>query len=454
MNHPRYPVPASPPRYEHPPLKVRARGGFPLFQLVAAIFVLLALGLAFWLAAILLVNAMRGNLSGLLYFILFWAVTAYLALPRVHQVFTLLYLPDYFIGRTRTDDGLLGDAINLGLDGTERDLHVAMTEAGWTRADELDLHSAWQMVVSAVLRRSYPSAPVSGLHLFGRRHDFAYQQEVDGNPAQRHHVRFWRAPSGWLLPGGHAAQWLAAGSYDRSVGFSIFTGQVTHKIDANIDIERDYIIDTVRYVDPGSTVHVIKDFSTAYHARNGGGDRIITDGDLPILDVTGSAERLGRGVATGATAARKQFSEHAVPPLTLLIGGALVASRAVLTLAAWVYERMGGHEPTVLGTNLNQIGVTGLQDLAAVVLWWFIIARKRIAWVGLMALAVLDAFGQLLAVGRSDQVGFSSLLAAGIAVLTVLSVSASSVRTWVSRGRVDPQVQLPDSTWRPHLPGH
>ncbi|GAA1391315.1 LssY C-terminal domain-containing protein [Luteococcus peritonei] len=450
----RYPVPPRPPRYVHPPNKVRARGGFPLFQLVAAVFVLLALGLAFWLAAILLAYALRGNVAGIGYLLLFWAVTAYLALPRVHQIFTLLYLPDYFIGRTRTDDGLLGDAINLGLDGSERDVHVVMTEAGWVRADELDLHSAWQMVVSAVLRRSYPSAPVSGLHLFGRRHDFAYQQEVDGNPSQRHHVRFWRVPQDWLLPGGYETQWLAAGSYDRSVGFSIFTGQITHKIDANIDIERDYIVDTVRYVDPGSQVHVIKDFSTSYHSRNGGGDRIITDGDLPILDVTGAAERLGQGVSTGSTAARKQFTQHAVPPPSLLIGGALVAARAVLTLTAWIYERMGGHEPTVLGTNLNQLGVTGLQDLAAILLWWFIVARKRVAWVALMALAVVDAFGQLMAAGRPENAGFSSMLAAGIAVLTVLTVTASSVRDWVSRGRVDPQVQIPDATWRPHLPGH
>ena len=51
-------------------------------------------------------------------------------------------------------------------------------------------------------RRSYPEAPVSPLTLFGRVQDFAYQQEVDGNPAQRHHVRFWRCPDGWLLPGG------------------------------------------------------------------------------------------------------------------------------------------------------------------------------------------------------------------------------------------------------------
>ena len=66
---------------------------------------------------------------------------------------------------------------------------------------------------------------MSPLFLFGRMQDFAYQQEVAGNPAKRHHVRFWRTPDGWLLPGGTRVDWLAAGTFDRAVGFSLFTRQ-------------------------------------------------------------------------------------------------------------------------------------------------------------------------------------------------------------------------------------
>ena len=87
---------------------------------------------------------------------------------------------------------------------------------------------------------------MSPLFLFGRQQDFAYQQEVDGNPAKRHHVRFWRTPDDWLLPGGRRVDWLAAGTFDRAVGFSLFTLQVTHKIDADTDVERDHIVATVR----------------------------------------------------------------------------------------------------------------------------------------------------------------------------------------------------------------
>ena len=58
-------------------------------------------------------------------------------------------------------------------------------------------------------------------------------------------MRFWPTPTGWLLPGGRRVEWLAAGTFDRAVGLSLFTGQLTHRIDANVDLERDHILQTL-----------------------------------------------------------------------------------------------------------------------------------------------------------------------------------------------------------------
>ena len=240
---------------------------------------------AIWLAWLLLRESFQLGWWGILVFVLFWGMLAYLVLPRLHRMLTSIYVPDYFIGRTRTSDGLLGDPINLALLGDEAALHTAMQGAAWTRADQVTLRTSWRIITSTITRRSYDEAPVSPLFLFGRMQDFAYQQEVAGNPAKRHHVRFWRTPDGWLLPGGTRVDWLAAGTFDRAVGFSLFTLQVTHKIDADIDIERDHIIATVQQAHPATIVTILRDFSTGYHSRNGGGDTIRTDGDLPILDL-------------------------------------------------------------------------------------------------------------------------------------------------------------------------
>ncbi|MGD9605865.1 MAG: LssY C-terminal domain-containing protein [Leucobacter sp.] len=246
---------------------------------------------AIWLAWLLLTETFQLGWWGILIAILFWVLLAYLVLPRIHRVLTTIYVPDYFIGRTRTSDGLLGDPVNLALMGEEEQLHAAMTAAGWVRADPVTMRSSLRIVTSTLSRRSYHEAPVSPLFLFGRMQDFAYQQEVAGNPAKRHHVRFWRTPEAWLLPGGARVEWLAAGTFDRAVGLSLFTLQVTHKIDADTDIERDFIVKSVLDASSAARLEILRDFSTGYHSRNGGGDSISTDGHLPVLDLRAGGGR-------------------------------------------------------------------------------------------------------------------------------------------------------------------
>ncbi len=261
------------------------RRRFSLLAVLDEFFFVFAGVAAVWLAWLLLTETFQLGWWGIAMAVAFWVLIAYLVLPRIHRVLTTIYVPDYFIGRTRTSDGLLGDPINLALTGEAAQVHQAMRTAGWTQADAVTLRSSWRIITSTITRRSYDEAPVSPLFLFGRVHDFAYQQEVAGNPAKRHHVRFWRTPDDWLLPGGARVDWLAAGTFDRAVGFSLFTLQVTHKIDADTDIERDHIVSTVRQHNADARLDILRDFSTGYHSRNGGGDSIRTDGHLPVLDL-------------------------------------------------------------------------------------------------------------------------------------------------------------------------
>lgn len=273
--------------HSEPPAKAAAppRRRISLTAVFDEFFFIYAGVAAVWLSWLVLTESFQFGWFGILFAIVFWVILAYLVLPRLHRILTTIYVPDYFIGRARTSDGLLGDPINLAVLGSADQLNAAMLRAGWTQADRVTLRSSWGIIVSTITRRSYDEAPVSPLFLFGRVQDFAYQQEVEGNPAKRHHVRFWRTPEDWLLPGGARVDWLAAGTFDRAVGLSLFTLQITHKIDADTDVERDYVVNTVLAGDPRVAVQTLVDFSTGYHSRNGGGDSIRTDGALPILDV-------------------------------------------------------------------------------------------------------------------------------------------------------------------------
>lgn len=73
---------------------------------------------ALWLAYLSFAETFRSGAWGILVGICFWALLAYLVLPRLHTILTAIYVPRYFIGRTRTSDGLLGDPVNLALLGT------------------------------------------------------------------------------------------------------------------------------------------------------------------------------------------------------------------------------------------------------------------------------------------------------------------------------------------------
>mgnify|MGYP002652074737 CR=1 FL=1 len=150
---------------------------------------------AVWLAYLSLTETFHVGWWGIPFFLGFWALLAYLVLPRLHRILTTIYVPDYFIGRARTSDGLVGDPVNLAFLGDGEQIERALRAGGWTRADPVTLASSWRIISSTVRRRSYHEARVSPLFLFGRQQDFAYQQEVDGNPAQRHHVRFWKCPT-------------------------------------------------------------------------------------------------------------------------------------------------------------------------------------------------------------------------------------------------------------------
>ncbi len=214
-----------------------------------------------------------------------WALTAYVTLPRIHRWLTKLYLPDYYVGRIRTGDGILSDPINIAVIGSARELRMAMEAAGWVQAERITPRSVFKMIHSSLLGTSYPHAPVYAAYLFGRRQTFAFQKEVDGNPRKRHHVRFWRTPQDWWLPGGHAADWLGAATFDTNIGLSLFTGQFTHRIAEDIDEERDFVVADLRAV-PGARVEVVEHFTSGFHARNGYGDRMRTDGSMPFVHLS------------------------------------------------------------------------------------------------------------------------------------------------------------------------
>lgn len=187
---------------------------------------------------------------------------------------------------TTTASGIPGDPLNVGLVGDTEILVAAMHAAGWRPADPVTFRSALAIGLSVALDRPYPDAPVSPLYFEGRMQDLAFEKPVGGSADRRHHVRFWKA----LDDVDGRPLHLGAASFDRGVGFSHLTGQITHHIAPDVDTERAFVMDGLanagrllaRYFIPGS--------GATLAGRNGGGDRYVTDGDI-VVGVLAPAER-------------------------------------------------------------------------------------------------------------------------------------------------------------------
>jgi hypothetical protein len=223
----------------------------------------------------------------LLWFLLAWAVVAYLIAPRLWQLYFSHHKAFAEVaGVTRTADGHPGDPVNIALVGGDAEVVRAMTAAGWYPADPITFATSLRIAADSVLRRPDNDAPVSNLYLFGRRQDLAFEQPVGDSPRQRHHVRFWR----WAKLDQGRLVWFGAATFDERVGLSYTTGQVTHHIGPDVDAERDRVANALQKAGFVQAIEWSNGFHTELEGRNGGGDRWRSDGRLAIVLLRSPAE--------------------------------------------------------------------------------------------------------------------------------------------------------------------
>jgi len=221
--------------------------------------------------------------------LLLYLATAYLIVPALwkryaHRHPSLEEMP----GITYTAAGIPGDPINVALIGTKAQLMKIMLAAKWHPADALSFRSCLEIAEATVLKRPYEDAPVSSLYLFGRKEDLAFEQPVGDNPRHRHHVRFWRSDK--VDPDGRPV-WVGSAVFDKRVGFSRTTGQVTHVTAPDVDAERDYLFRCLEATGDLIETDVVDNFHKKREGKNGGGDPWHTDGRLFVGVIASNINR-------------------------------------------------------------------------------------------------------------------------------------------------------------------
>lgn len=249
-----------------------------------------------------------------------------------------------------------------------------------------------------------------------------------------------------MLPGGYAVDWLAAGTYDKSVGLSLFTLQVTHKIEENTDVERDYIVETVSAATSEVDVDVIENFSTGYHSRNGGGDLIITDGDLPIIDV--------RRVGVAEIAKVEYTDSRDKRPAQIVFGAGvaffrglfflLIALILLLLPAQYIQGNVdiqgmnveGGRPALIVAGSV--VAFIGLIDIG---LATAVFTGRNWARILLMLSSVVTTIGAFIGNANGSEVITlaTSLPTVGISIMVLLALSSHRAREYAARGRHVPK---------------
>ncbi len=129
-----------------------------------------------------------------------------------------------------------GDPLNLVVLGDGLHVLTTFVGQGWDPTETVRAGSAWRTVMSSVFGSKYRTSPVSPLYLFDRPQDAAFQKARD-TVDERNHLRLWLAPVTF------EGKEVWVGQISRDIGIKLSSKTiVTHKIDANVDEARLYVL--------------------------------------------------------------------------------------------------------------------------------------------------------------------------------------------------------------------
>jgi LssY C-terminus len=209
---------------------------------------------------------------------------------------------------TATAQGIPGGPINVGLVGDREDVVRAFRAASWYPADPITLRTSVEIIGSVLLDRPYKTAPVSPLFFDGRREDLAFEKPEGSSADRRQHVRLWLV----LASGAEARSvWLGSATFDSGVTLSRDTGQVTHRIAADVDAERDRLIAGLNDARMVTSIYQMKGIGPTLTGLNGEGDPYYSDGEIWVAQLVAGGKEAEKAAEMESPPALIQMKDAA-----------------------------------------------------------------------------------------------------------------------------------------------
>ena len=173
-----------------------------------------------------------------------------------------------------------GDMVNFLILGSEDEMEKLFTTAGWVQVDANVKETLVHGLLESISKESYLTMPMSPLYLFGRQQDYGWAHaEPISVVASRNHLRIWKAPfqvNGLVL-------WVGAATHDIGFEKDQRNNGLTHKIDPNVDLERDYVEKTLTSTGLVAEVALVLPANPMQDAKTATGGGFHSNGEVLVL---------------------------------------------------------------------------------------------------------------------------------------------------------------------------
>jgi hypothetical protein len=182
--------------------------------------------------------------------------------------------------RISDKEGNPGDMVNFLILGDEDQMKKVFTTAGWVKVDASVESTVFSGILASISKESYLTMPMSQLYLFGRPQDYGWAHaEPITVVASRNHLRIWKAP----FTVDAQVLWVGAATHDVGFEKDQRNNGITHKIDPDIDLEREYVEKTLSSTGLVAEISHFTPSNPLKEARTATGGSFHSNGQVLIL---------------------------------------------------------------------------------------------------------------------------------------------------------------------------
>jgi hypothetical protein len=193
--------------------------------------------------------------------------------------------------RVADANGDPGDNTNFVVPASEQRVLAAFDAAGWVKVDRNKQAAVLQGILQTLSKQAYLTLPMSELMLFGRPQDYGLAHaEPIAVVAQRHHLRLWKAA--FKVDGEEL--WVGAATHDVGFDRDSRNNGVTHKIDPNIDDEREFVGRSLEETGRVAKLSYITPSQPSKEAHTATGGSFHSDGRMLVIQLLPQTESATR----------------------------------------------------------------------------------------------------------------------------------------------------------------